>query len=270
MSVKARRTDDAARAAREVRAHLRRQGSARRAAGMRAYFKRDETVRFFGVAAPEIRRIARETWLTRRHVWSVRDATRCCDLLIRQPELEGKSVGVLVLERWHREFPRSLLRRARGWLGAGHCASWAAVDLVAPTLLTPLIVRYPEMERQVASWTRARSLWVQRAAAVTFVPLARHGQSLDSAYAVATNLLSHRHDLIHKAVGWLLREAGKTDPARLERFLLAAGPRVPRTTVRYAIERFPPTKRARLLRDTRLPSTTAVDLFRIPSAGAIP
>lgn len=58
-------------------------------------------------------------------------------------------------------------------------------------------------------------------------------------------------DLIHKANGWLLREAGKTDPGRLERFLLAHGPAIPRTTLRYAIERFPEPKRKALLRDTR-------------------
>jgi len=251
MSAKPSPAGDVARAAREVRAQLRRQGSARRAAGMRAYFKRDDTLRFFGVGAPEVRRIAREFWRTRRSTWGVAEAMQCCDVLIRQRELETKSVGVLVLARWHREFPRTLLRTTRAWLGAGHCASWAAVDLVAPSLLTPLIVRYPELERHVATWTRARSLWVQRAAAVTFVPLARHGRSLESAYVVATDLLASRHDLIHKAIGWLLREAGKTDPVRLEQFLLAAGPRIPRTTVRYAIERYPAKQRARLLCDTR-------------------
>ena len=58
-------------------------------------------------------------------------------------------------------------------------------------------------------------------------------------------------DLIQKAVGWMLREAGKADPARLERYLRQHGPAIPRTTVRYAIERFPPAKRLALLRATR-------------------
>ncbi len=241
-------------AARDVLTQLRRRGSATRAAGMRAYFKRDETVRFFGVALPDVRRMAREVWLARRVTWLVADATRFCDALIRRPEFEAKSVGVLVLARWHRQFPRGLLRRVRAWLSTGHCASWAAVDLVAPSLITPLLDRYPELERDVTRWTVARSLWVRRAAAVTFVPFARRGRSLDAAYTVAAALVPDRHDLIHKAVGWLLREAGKTDPRRLERFLLERGPTIPRTTVRYAIERFPPEARARLLRATRAPA----------------
>jgi 3-methyladenine DNA glycosylase AlkD len=58
-------------------------------------------------------------------------------------------------------------------------------------------------------------------------------------------------DLIHKATGWLLREAGKTDMPRLEKFLLENGVAIPRTTLRYAIERFPEDKRKRLLTKTK-------------------
>lgn len=220
---------------------------------MRAYFKRDDTVTFFGVALPEIRRIAGATWIERRGAWDVAAATAFCDRLIRRPQLEAKAVGVLVLARWRRDFPQGLLRQVRRWLGAGHGASWAAVDLVAPSLLTPLVERDPALLAELTGWTGARSLWVRRACAVALVPLARKGRALREAYRVAEALFADQHDLIHKAVGWLLREAGKTDAARLERFLRRHGPRIPRTTVRYAIERFPPTRRRRLLLDTRPP-----------------
>ena len=86
---------------------------------------------------------------------------------------------------------------------------------------------------------------------MTFVPLARKGQELDHAYAVVDDMLADKNDLIHKACGWLLREAGRTDMKRLERFLSRNGPRIPRTTVRYAIERFPEPKRKSLLSQTR-------------------
>jgi 3-methyladenine DNA glycosylase AlkD len=92
---------------------------------------------------------------------------------------------------------------------------------------------------------------LRRGAAVAFVPLARRGRELDAAYEVASRLFDDGEDLIHKATGWLLREAGTTDPRRLERFLRAEGPRIPRTALRYAIERFPPPKRKRLLAATR-------------------
>jgi 3-methyladenine DNA glycosylase AlkD len=238
-------------AERAALAALTRAGSARRAAGMRAYFKRDETVAFFGVATPDLRRIARGIWAEHRSGWDVATATAFCDRLIRHPEFEAKAVGVLVLGRWQRAFPAGLVRRVKRWLRDGHCATWAAVDLVAPTLVTPLLSRRPALLKEVAGWTAARSLWVRRAAAVALVPLARRGQALPETYRVARALLGDRHDLIHKAVGWLLREAGKTDAVRLEAFLRRHGPAIPRTTLRYAIERFPPAARRKLLLETR-------------------
>ena len=74
---------------------------------------------------------------------------------------------------------------------------------------------------------------------------------LDLVYEIAKRLHADREDLIQKAVGWALREAGKTDPARLERYLRANGASIPRTTLRYAIERFPEAKRRNLLLATR-------------------
>jgi 3-methyladenine DNA glycosylase AlkD len=94
-------------------------------------------------------------------------------------------------------------------------------------------------------------MWVRRASIVGLIPLARKGESLDLVYQIAKRLHADREDLIQKAVGWALREAGKTDPARLERYLRANGASVPRTTLRYAIERFPEAKRRNLLVATR-------------------
>ena len=83
---------------------------------------------------------------------------------------------------------------------------------------------------------------------MTFV---RHGQ-LDDTFAIADILLDHPHDLIHKAVGWLLREAGKRDQKALEGYLRAGGryQRMPRTMLRYAIERFPEERRQQYLSST--------------------
>jgi len=75
----------------------------------------------------------------------------------------------------------------------------------------------------------------------------RHGR-LDDTYAIADILLHHPHDLIHKAVGWLLREAGKRDEARLRAWLQPRCHTMPRTMLRYAIEKFPPADRQAYLK----------------------
>jgi 3-methyladenine DNA glycosylase AlkD len=109
----------------------------------------------------------------------------------------------------------------------------------------------PELAARLRVWSRDRNMWVRRASIVGLIPLARRGHSLDLVYEIAKRLHVDQEDLIQKAVGWALREAGKTDPARLERHLRANGAAIPRTTLRYAIERFPDARRRALLRDTK-------------------
>ena len=79
---------------------------------------------------------------------------------------------------------------------------------------------------------------------MTFV---RNGQ-LDYTFAIADILLHHPHDLIHKAVGWLLREAGKQDKQALKNYLEPRYKEMPRTMLRYAIEKFPEEERQKYLR----------------------
>ena len=154
------------------------------------------------------------------------------------------------MKRFRTTFDRRMFRVVERWLREDRCDNWAAVDTMCPYVITPLVVEFPELIPRIQRWTRSRNLWVRRAAVVTFVPLARRGEFLDTAYVVVESLLADREDLIHKACGWLLREAGTTDRKRLERFLVEHGRAIPRTTVRYAIERFPEPQRKRLLKAT--------------------
>ena len=91
-----------------------------------------------------------------------------------------------------------------------------------------------------------RTLWEQRIGMVSTMTFVRHGQ-LGDTFAIADILLHHPHDLIHKAVGWLLREAGKRDKAALEAFLAPRYSAMSRTMLRYAIEKFPDPERRRYL-----------------------
>ena len=91
-----------------------------------------------------------------------------------------------------------------------------------------------------------KTIWEQRIGIVSTMQFIRHGQ-LDDTFAIADILLHHTHDLIHKAVGWLLREAGKRDISALKAFLEPRYRTMPGTMLRYAIEKFPEQDRKTLL-----------------------
>jgi len=237
--------------ANRARRALRARADAATARQGRTYFKAGDTVTLLGVRTPLVRSVERELYADIRGRWEVGHAIACCERLVRWPELESKQLGVILLGRFRRTFPRRLFGETQRWLDQDLLPNWAAVDAFAPTVLTPLIERYRDLLPRLHRWGRARNPWRRRAAVVTLVPLARHGRYLDEAYALVADLLGDGEDLMHKACGWLLREAGKSDRARLEKFLLDHGPAVPRTTVRYAIERFPAARRKQVLERTR-------------------
>ncbi len=122
--------------------------------------------------------------------------------------------------------------------------NWDLVDTSAAVLVGPH--NSPDGEPALAM-TQSSNLWVRRIAVVSTFAQLRAGQT-GLTFAVAERLLQDPHDLIHKAVGWLLREAGKRDEAALLAFLRRHYPRLPRTTLRYSIERLAPEQRKAWLR----------------------
>jgi 3-methyladenine DNA glycosylase AlkD len=215
------------------------------------YFRGGEALRFYNVGTNSVRSLARTIYLANREQWTLADAMQFADALIRDPYLETKAIGIEVVARYRRSFTPRMLPSWKRWLVGNFSANWATTDQMCGTLIGPLLVEYPRLIPVMRAWATHRNMWVRRASAVALIPAVRRGLALDVAYDVAKTLHPDREDLIQKAVGWMLRDAGKQDPARLERYLRTEGPSMPRTTVRYAIERFPDRKRLELLGATR-------------------
>ena len=220
-----------------------------RAAGARRYFK--HTIETFGATAPQVRGVVADLYASVRGRWSFDDALALCDILVREAELESKAVGTLILSRFKKEFPRSLFGKIKGWLASDLLANWASVDTLCTDAMGAFLEKYPEYVDRIKRWAGHSNRWVKRASAVSFIKLARKPAFLPAVYEIAASLFPVDDDLVQKATGWLLREAGKADSRRLERFLFEHGPAIPRTTVRYAIERFDEKTRKRLLVETR-------------------
>jgi 3-methyladenine DNA glycosylase AlkD len=212
------------------------------------YFRGEHQLGFYNTGTAPMRALARSIHLAQRASWDVNEAMAFADALMTDRHLEVKSVGIEVVARYHREFTPLLLTRWKRWLARDLSANWATTDTICGLLIGPLLVSHPGLAPRMRSWSTHRNLWVRRASIVGLLPLIRRGGHLDLVYVLAAQLHADREDLIQKAVGWALREAGKMDARRLERYLRANVGAIPRTTFRYAIERFPPAQRRRLLR----------------------
>ena len=134
--------------------------------------------------------------------------------------------------------------------------NWDLVDMVAPKILGEHILRNPEDACILYALSeRTDSLWHQRVAIVSTWTLIRGGR-YEEALRISERYLSHTHDLIHKATGWMIREIGKRGARDLQlEFLDKFAPVMPRTALRYAIEHLPETDRQHYL---RLPRKTII------------
>ena len=122
--------------------------------------------------------------------------------------------------------------------------NWDLVDLSCPSIVGAyLLDKSRDILYQLAESTL---LWDNRIAIVSTYTFIRNGQ-LEDTFALATRMMVHKHDLMHKAIGWMLREAGKRNEQRLYKYIMQHRNTMPRTMLRYAIEKFPPNVRAQLM-----------------------
>jgi 3-methyladenine DNA glycosylase AlkD len=193
---------------------------------------------FIGVTVPKVRLLVKR----------FRDAPlEEVDSLLHSPVHEARLLALLLMvQAFRRGDDRLRLRIYRLYLSRTRFINnWDLVDSSAPQIVGAWLA--DRNRTPLLSLARSRSLWKRRIAILSTQHFIRQGD-LDTTFAIADILLDDRHDLIHKAVGWMLREAGKRDVEAERRFLASRHQRMPRTMLRYAIEKFPERERQAYLR----------------------
>ena len=125
--------------------------------------------------------------------------------------------------------------------------SWDLVDVTAPKVWGDYLITHVSARQDLYKFAVSKNLWERRLAMVACFALIRNNDFKDT-IALSRLLLNDKEDLIHKAVGWMLREVGKRDIKILRKFITKNGSRMPRTCLRYAIEHFPKEERQKFLK----------------------
>lgn len=223
---------------RELRKRIRAAANPRDAVFLQRFFRTGpgeygEGDRFLGIRVPATRQLIRE------YRGPSMPAVR---LLLKSPYHEERLLALLLLVRiYQRAEPAERERVYRFYLAhTRHINNWDLVDCSAP----PIVGRHLERRsrRDLSRLARSKDLWERRIAVVATQWLIRAGD-FGPTLMLAGRLLDDRHDLMHKAIGWMLREVGKRDRSVLRGFLDRHAARMPRTMLRYSIEHFPPRLR---------------------------
>jgi 3-methyladenine DNA glycosylase AlkD len=225
-----------------IRQKLRAKASPANVAILQRFFKTGpgeygEGDEFIGVKVPALRAVCRDCRGASQPVIAT---------LLRSPIHEERLLALLLLVDAFSCATEAEQRRIYGFY-LSHTAfinNWDLVDASAPYIVGSWLRE--RSRAPLKKLARSRLVWERRIAIVSTFDFLRHGE-IDETLRIADLLLHDRHDLIHKAVGWLLREAGKRDEVALRRYLKPRYKVMPRTMLRYAIERFPPTHQKRYL-----------------------
>ena len=205
--------------------------------------------RFLGLKVPQTRMVVKEAKLDvplreiENLLYSEWHEVRLCGFLFLVEEMKAAlpKRNIIGLPDRRKEIADFYLLHTK------QANNWDLVDLSCSYILGNFLL-YPlpdgsMPERNVLDrLSESRNLWEQRISIVSTAALIKNGE-FDDTLRIAEKLLCHPHDLIHKAVGWMLREVGKKDIEELRRFLLKYHKVMPRTALRYAIERMGPEER---------------------------
>ena len=212
-------------------------------AGLSRFFKTGpgqygEGDKFLGIKVPVTREVVKACW--KETTWE--DLEEC----VTSEYHELRLAALLTLVELFKHNKKQQKECIDFYLNhTAYINNWDLVDLSCYPLLGVWLL---DKDRTILYdlARNGKTIWEQRIGMVSTMTFIRNGQ-LEDTFAIADILLNHPHDLIHKAVGWLLREAGKRDKEALENYLQPRYKKIPRTMLRYAIEKFPEAERKQYL-----------------------
>lgn len=219
----------------KVRRELREASDERtREQGLR-YFR--EEVKLYGIKTKTVTDIARVNYAIISQAGKD-EILAMCDSLWRSGMIEESFVACV----WSEKQVTGLLPRdftlLEKWVH-DYVTNWASCDTLCNHTVGEFIQKYPEYLAELKKWARSENRWVKRASAVSLIIPARRGKFIDDIFEIADILLSDRDDMVQKGYGWMLKEASKPYQERVFDYVMHHKGVMPRTALRYAIEKMP-------------------------------
>ena len=200
---------------------------------------------FLGLTVPQVRTVAKEY-----KAISLDEI----DVLVRSKFHEVRLCGLVILTLQYkaakeRKRNKKLFDLYMKAMTDGYINNWDLVDVTAP-IIGEYLIDTDDPYVLLYKLAKSKSLWQRRVSMVFTFAFIRSGD-IEPTFEIAEKLLHDKHDLIHKAVGWALREAGKLNGIALRNFLSAHSHEMPRTMLRYSIEKFPERERKKWLQESK-------------------
>ncbi len=204
------------------------------------YFK--EKTSCYGVRTPIVRKIAKRYFKEIKH-HNKKQIFALSEKFFENGYNEEATIAIQWVNELSRQFEKEDFNIFENWLKS-YINNWGKDDDFCLHIINPLIEKHPELIDKVKSWSHSKNMWLRRASAVSFITTigvfytTRH--NLKDIFEVAETLLHDKEDLVQKGYGWMLKSASVNNQKEVFNFVMKHKSVMPRTALRYAIEKMPP------------------------------
>jgi 3-methyladenine DNA glycosylase AlkD len=219
----------------EIRKELQNKASEKTRHSGKRFFK--EEIKSYGVKNPAVHKLARESYkkIEPLHKPNVFEG---CELLWQSGYLEEAIIACDWSYYIKKQFEPGDFKAFENWVDS-YVTNWATCDTFCNHTVGAFIEKYPEYLGRLKKWTASDNRWMRRAAAASLIVPARKGKFLEDILEIATLLLTDTDDMVQKGYGWMLKEATRQHQQEVFDFVVANKAVMPRTALRYAIEKMP-------------------------------
>jgi 3-methyladenine DNA glycosylase AlkD len=166
-----------------------------------------------------------------------------CENLFRSGIMEECLIACLWSDKVSKHYEITDFLIFETWVSK-YVSNWAVCDTLCNHPVGNLMMKFPGLAVKLTGWAHSEQRWVKRASAVSLIIPARKGLFLDIIFEIADILLLDKDDMVQKGYGWMLKSAADANLAGVYDYIMKRKHTMPRTSLRYAIEKMPPDMRA--------------------------
>lgn len=197
-----------------------------------------EEIKLHGVSSSTVRKISAKYFL-RVKTKTKEEILQLCGELLSTGYIEERTIAFDWAFRLRRRYEESDFQVFESWLEK-HVHGWGACDDLCTHALGAFIFQFSRFLSNVKTWTRSPDRWIRRASAVVTIYLVRRQKHLEEVFGIADLLLIDSDVMVQKGYGWMLKEASNHYPKEVFDYVMKHRREMPRTSLRYAIEKLPP------------------------------
>ena len=207
--------------------------------GSNRFFK--EEVKAYGVTVPAVRKIANKTFEQIKNL-AKEEVFGLCEELLKSHYMEEAFVAYIWSDSLKDRLEEKDFEVLERWLNC-YVSNWAECDTLCNHTIGSFLEKYPKYIENLKNWAKSENRWARRGSAVSLVLPARKGMFLGDIFEIADILLLDDDDLVQKGYGWMLKETSKKHQKQVFDYIMKNKATMPRTALRYAIEKMPPELR---------------------------